>query len=85
MGYENRAARAALGAIAGMSTTALIPSAVSYVAGISAVGPVAGGVFSLAQSAGYTLPFLQTVAMAGVALSTKAVGGIVGTYLFSRL
>ena len=84
MWYEKQISRAAFGAFTGMSTVALVPSAVSFVAGISSTGPVAGGLFAAAQSAGYTVPVLQSLAMAGVTFGTKVMGGIIGTYLFSR-
>ena len=73
MGLLTIATCAVLGAAA-------LPTA-GLLLGISAVGPVAGGVYASLQSAGFILPAVQSTLMtvgAGAVAKTTVVGAIAG-------
>lgn len=75
----------AVGAVAGLGAVAAAPVIAGGIMGVSATGPVAGGLFASGQAAGYSMAGLQSWMMAGATTGTYAAGAAGGAFAGSRV
>ena len=85
----NRLTKVALGAAGGVAVVCVAPMVVGAAVGVSATGPVAGGLFAGLQGAGVaagsSMAFGQSVIMGGVSFAAKCAAGCAGAAFGSKL